>query len=209
MGLCAPRGFRAAGVDAGLTQGTGPDLGLVVSQQTSAAAGRFTAHPFASAPVRWSRDQLRSGMARAVLVHAGSANAATGPEGDADAAALAARCAAAIGCPAGEVLLCGTGAVGVRLALADAAEAADKATAALGRRGSGEVARAMTASGGVAREHAVAVAWSEGEVRIGGAAKASVPFAPAFDHPRDPGGPRPTGGLGRGPRTPGPPRPPW
>ncbi|HEY6590015.1 MAG TPA: bifunctional ornithine acetyltransferase/N-acetylglutamate synthase [Actinomycetota bacterium] len=184
-GLCAPRGFRAAGVDAGLTSGPGPDLGLVVSQQTSMAAGRFTTHPFASAPVRWSRAQLRGGMARAVLVHAGSANAATGPEGDADAAALAARCAAAIGCPAGEVLLCGTGAVGVRLALADAAEAADKATAALGRRGSGEVARAMTASGGVAREHAVAVAWSEGEVRIGGAAKASVPFAPAFEHPVD------------------------
>jgi glutamate N-acetyltransferase / amino-acid N-acetyltransferase len=187
-GLCAPRGFRAAGVDAGLTSGPGPDLGLVVSQQASVAAGRFTSHPFASAPVRWSRAQLRGGVARAVLVHAGSANAATGPEGDADAAALAARCAAAIGCPAGEVLLCGTGAVGVRLALADAAEAADKATAALGRRGSGEVAKAMTASGGVAREHAVAVAWSEGEVRIGGAAKASVPFAPAFEHPRSAGG---------------------
>jgi glutamate N-acetyltransferase / amino-acid N-acetyltransferase len=193
-GLCAPRGFRAAGVDAGLTGGPGPDLGLVVSQQTSMAAGRFTSHPFASAPVRWSRAQLRGGMARAVLVHAGGANAATGPEGDADAAALAARCAAAIGCPAGEVLLCGTGAVGVRLALADAAEAADKATAALGRRGSGEVAKAMTASGGVAREHAVAVAWSEGEVRIGGAAKASVPFAPAFEHPGPPD-PPPSGSM--------------
>ncbi|HEU4900573.1 MAG TPA: bifunctional ornithine acetyltransferase/N-acetylglutamate synthase, partial [Actinomycetota bacterium] len=192
-GLCAPRGFRAAAVDAGLVPGPGPDLGLVVSQQTSAAAGRFTAHPFASAPVRWSRAQLRSGMARAVLVHAGSANAATGPEGDADAAALAARCAAAIGCPPAEVLLCGTGSIGVRLAVADAAEAADKATAALGRRGSGEVAKAMTASGGVAREHAVAVAWSEGEVRIGGAAKASVPFAPAFEHPQED---RSTGGLG-------------
>ena len=188
-GLCAPRGFRASAVDAGLAAGPGPDLGLVVSQQTSVAAGRFTSHPFASAPVRWSRARLRSGMARAVLVHAGSANAATGPEGDADAAALAARCAAAIGCAADEVLLCGTGAIGVRLAVADAAEAADKATAALGRRGSGEVAKAMTASGGVAREHAVAVAWSEGEVRIGGAAKASVPFAPAFDHDRSTGGP--------------------
>src|SRR5215211_5227726 len=186
-GLCAPRGFRAAGVDAGLAAGPGPDLGLVVSQQTSVAAGRFTSHPFASAPVRWSRAQLRSGLARAVLVHAGSANAATGPEGDADAAALAARCGAAIGCPPAEVLLCGTGAVGVRLAVADAAEAADKAAAALGRRGSGEVAKALTASGGVAREHAVAVAWSEGEVRIGGAAKASVPFAPAFQHPADRG----------------------
>jgi glutamate N-acetyltransferase / amino-acid N-acetyltransferase len=188
-GLCAPRGFRAAAVDAGLAPGPGPDLGLVVSQQTSMAAGRFTAHPFASAPVRWSREQLRSGMARAVLIHAGAANAATGPDGDADAAALAERGGAAIGCPAGEVLVLGTGAVGVRLAVGDAAEAADKAAAALGRRGSAEVARAMTASGGVAREHAVAVAWSEGEVRIGGAAKASVPFAPAFAHPA--GGPDP------------------
>jgi glutamate N-acetyltransferase/amino-acid N-acetyltransferase len=182
-GLCAPRGFRAAAVDAGLAPGPGPDLGLVVSQQASVAAGRFTTHPFASAPVRWSRAQLRGGLARVVLVHAGSANAATGPEGDEDAAALAARCATAIGCQPSEVILLGTGAIGVRLAVGDAAEAADKAAAALGRRGSGEVAKAMTASGGVAREHAVAVAWSEGEVRIGGAARASVPFAPAFERP--------------------------
>ena len=185
-GVCAPRGFRAAGVDAGLTPGQGPDLGLIVSQQTSAAAGRFTVHPFASAPVRWSRERLLAGTARAVLVHAGSANAATGPDGDADAAALAARCAAAIGCPPGEVLLLGTGAVGIRLAVGDAAEAAEKAAAALGRRGSGEVAKALAASGGTAREHAVAVAWSEGEVRIGGVAKASVPFAPAFADPSGP-----------------------
>src|SRR6266545_3176613 len=145
-GVCAPRGFRAAGVDAGLTPGQGPDLALIVSQQTSAAAGRFTVHPFASAPVRWSRERLLADAARAVLVHAGSANAATGPDGEAD----------------------------------------EKAAAALGRRGSGEVAKAMAASGGTAREHAVAVAWSEGEVRIGGVAKASVPFAPAFADPTAP-----------------------
>jgi glutamate N-acetyltransferase / amino-acid N-acetyltransferase len=185
-GVCAPRGFRAAGVDAGLTPGPGPDLALIVSQQTSAAAGRFTVHPFASAPVRWSRERLLAGTARAVLVHAGSANAATGPDGDADAAALATRCAAAIGCPPTEVLLLGTGAIGTRLAVADAAEAAEKAAAALGRRGSGEAAKALAASGGTAREHAVAVAWSEGEVRIGGVAKASVPFAPAFADPTGP-----------------------
>jgi glutamate N-acetyltransferase/amino-acid N-acetyltransferase len=185
-GVCAPRGFRAVGVNAGLTPGPGPDLALVVSQQTSAAAGRFTVHPFASAPVRWSRERLAAGAARAVLVHAGSANAATGPDGEADAAALAARCAAAIGCPPTEVLLLGTGAIGTRLAVGDAAEAAEKAAAALGRRGSSEVAKALAASGGTAREHAVAVAWSEGEVRIGGVAKASVPFAPAFADPTAP-----------------------
>ncbi|HYT25112.1 MAG TPA: bifunctional ornithine acetyltransferase/N-acetylglutamate synthase, partial [Actinomycetota bacterium] len=179
-GVCAPRGFRAAGVDAGLVDGPGSDLGLVVSQQSAAAAGRFTGHRFASAPVRWSRLQVAAGAARAVLVHAGAANAATGTRGDADAAALAELCAAAVGCTATEVLLLGTGPIGRRLELEAAAEGAEKAVAALGRRGSTELARALAASGGVAREHAVAVAWSEGEVRIGGVAKASVPFAPSF-----------------------------
>ncbi|HEY2960329.1 MAG TPA: bifunctional ornithine acetyltransferase/N-acetylglutamate synthase [Actinomycetota bacterium] len=179
-GVCAPRGFRAAGVDAGLVAGPGPDLALVVSQQTSVAAGRFTSHRFPSAPVRWSRRRVQDGQARAVLAHAGIANAVTGRQGDADAAALADQCAAAIGCRPDEVLLLGTGQVGVRLPLAHAAEGAEKAVTALGRRGSGEVLRALGASGGVTRDQAVAVAWSEGEVRIGAAAKASPPFAPAF-----------------------------
>jgi glutamate N-acetyltransferase/amino-acid N-acetyltransferase len=179
-GVCAPRGFRAAGVDAGLVAGPGPDLALVASQQTSVAAGRFTSHRFPSAPVRWSRRRVQDGQARAVLAHAGIANAVTGRQGDADAATLAAQCAAAIGCRPDEVLLLGTGQVGLRLPLAHAAEGAEKAVTALGRRGSGEVLRALGASGGVTRDQAVAVAWSEGEVRIGAAAKASPPFAPAF-----------------------------
>src|SRR5919201_3954898 len=98
-GVCAPRGFRAAAADAGLAPDPGPDLALLASQHVSTAAGRFTDHPLASAPVRWSRGCLRAGgQARAVLAHAGCANAATGPAGDRDAADLAARCAAALGC---------------------------------------------------------------------------------------------------------------
>ena len=78
-GVCAPRGFRAAGVSAGLAPGPGPDLALLASQQTATAAGRFTTHRFASAPVRWTRARIAaSGQARTVLAHAGSANAATG-----------------------------------------------------------------------------------------------------------------------------------
>jgi glutamate N-acetyltransferase / amino-acid N-acetyltransferase len=179
-GVCAPRGFRAAGVDAGLVPGSGADLALLVSQQTSVVAARFTANRFPSAPVRWSRRQVSDGQARAVLAHAGVANAMTGPPGDDDAAALARQCATAIGCRPEEIVLLGTGQIGVRLPLAHAAEGAEKAVAALGRRGSGDVLRALGASGGVTRDQAVAVAWSEGEVRIGAAAKASPPFAPAF-----------------------------
>src|SRR5262245_42237258 len=179
-GVCAPRGFRAAGVDAGLTSGAGPDLALVVSQQPAVAAARLTANRFASAPVRWSRERLAGGRARAVLVHAGSANAATGPGGDADAAALAAACGDALGCPPEEVLLLGTGRLGDRLDLGAAGEGIGRAARPLPRRGSADVARALGAGGDPVREQAVAVAWAEGEVRIGAVAKASTPFAPSF-----------------------------
>jgi glutamate N-acetyltransferase/amino-acid N-acetyltransferase len=180
-GVCAPRGFRAAGVHAGLAPGPGPDLALLASQQTATAAGRFTSHRFRSAPVRWSSARIAAGgQARAVLAHAGSANAATGAQGDADAATLARLCAEAIGCAPEEVLLLATGQIGARPPLDHAAEGAEKVSAALGRRGSSDLARALAGSGGVAREHAVAVAWAEGEVRIGGVAKASSPFSPAF-----------------------------
>jgi glutamate N-acetyltransferase/amino-acid N-acetyltransferase len=180
-GVCAPRGFRAGGVNAGLAPGPGPDLALLASQQAATAAGRFTSHRFRSAPVRWTSARIAAtGQARAVLAHAGSANAATGPQGDADAAALARLCAEAIGCGPEEVLLLATGQIGTRPPLDHAAEGAEKVSAALGRRGSGDLARALAGSGGVAREHAVAVAWAEGEVRIGGVAKASAPFSPSF-----------------------------
>ncbi len=180
-GVCAPRGFRAAGVNAGLDSGPGPDLALLASQQVATAAGRFTSHRFPSAPVRWSSARIAaSGQARAVLAHAGSANAATGAQGDADASTLAHLCAEALGCGPEEVLLLATGQIGTRPPLGHAAEGAEKVSAALGRRGSNDLARALAGSGGVAREHAVAVAWAEGEVRIGGVAKASAPFSPSF-----------------------------
>jgi glutamate N-acetyltransferase/amino-acid N-acetyltransferase len=179
-GVCAPRGFRAAGVDAGLTGGEGPDLALLTSQQPAVAVARLTANRFASAPIRWSRERLAAGRAKAVVTHAGSANAATGPGGDADAASLASACGEALRCPAEEVLLLGTGRLGVRLDLDAATDGVVRAAGMLSRRGSAEVGRAFGAGGGPVREQAVAVAWAEGEVRIGAVAKASSPFAPLF-----------------------------
>ena len=55
------------------------------------------------------------GTARAVVVTAGSANAATGPAGDADQAEIARLLAAAAGCAPEETLLASTGLIGTRL----------------------------------------------------------------------------------------------
>jgi len=179
-GVCAPRGFRAAGVDAGLSPADEPDLALVASQHTAVAAGRLTSHRFASAPVRWTRERVKAGAARAVVVHAGVANAATGPAGLLDTAALAAATAEALSCRQAEVLVLGTGRVGPSLDVPAATEGVTRAAATLSRRGSADAGRALAAGGAVLCERAAAVAWTEGELRIGGIAKASAPFAPSF-----------------------------
>ena len=67
-GVTAPRGFRAAGVAAGIKE-EGLDLALVVADGPCAAAGVFTLSRTVAAPVLVAREQLAAGQARAVLVN--------------------------------------------------------------------------------------------------------------------------------------------
>jgi glutamate N-acetyltransferase / amino-acid N-acetyltransferase len=118
-----PRGFRVAGVACGLktarTRGPRPlDLALITCDQRVPAAGVFTTNQFAAAPVQLCREHLQRsmGLARAVLVNSGCANAATGDDGMRRARAVAAAVAAQVGCRPEEVLVGSTGVIGRTLA---------------------------------------------------------------------------------------------
>ncbi len=130
-----PGGFSAAGATAGIKAAGGQDLALVVADGGPVpAAAVFTPNRFAAAPVRLSRANLRAtgggdltaGYARAVIATSGSANAATGPTGDADQAAIGEAVAAALGADASQVLHLSTGVIGTRLPV-------DMVTAAVAR----------------------------------------------------------------------------
>ncbi|MCP2168184.1 bifunctional glutamate N-acetyltransferase/amino-acid acetyltransferase ArgJ [Goodfellowiella coeruleoviolacea] len=115
-GVTAPRGFRAAGIAAGIKPSGAPDLTLVVNdgpEQT--AAGVFTTNKVKAAPVLWSQQVLRQRRLRAVLLNSGGANACTGPEGFQDTHASAERVASILGVGAVEVAVCSTGLIGERL----------------------------------------------------------------------------------------------
>jgi glutamate N-acetyltransferase / amino-acid N-acetyltransferase len=82
MSVTAPKGFRAAGVAAGLKNSGGLDVALVVNDGPDAiAAGVFTGNRVKAAPVLWSQEVLRSGILRAVVLNSGGANACTGRAG--------------------------------------------------------------------------------------------------------------------------------
>lgn len=135
-----PAGFLAAGTTAGIKASGRQDFALIAAAGGAVpAAAVFTPNRFAAAPVRLSRANLQAtgrtaaacGYARAIVATSGSANAATGPGGDADQAAIGQAVASALGCDPDQVLHLATGVIGVRLPL-------DTVTAEVARVAGGE-----------------------------------------------------------------------
>ncbi len=82
MSVTTPRGFRAAGVTAGLKASGRPDVALVVNDGPDRhAAAVFTSNRVEAAPVTWSRQVVADGEATAVVLNSGGANACTGAPG--------------------------------------------------------------------------------------------------------------------------------
>jgi glutamate N-acetyltransferase/amino-acid N-acetyltransferase len=145
VSVTAPRGFRAAGVRAGLrAHGERPDLALVVNDGPSqVAAGVFTRNQVQAAPVLWSRQVLLQQSLRAVVLNSGGANACTGPDGFADTHHTAEKVADVLGCGAIEVAVCSTGLIGERLPIANLLAGVDDAAGALAVDGGTDAATAV------------------------------------------------------------------
>jgi glutamate N-acetyltransferase/amino-acid N-acetyltransferase len=83
--LFSPAGFRGAAVHAGLKSRQKPDLGLLVCDTLSSAAGAFTTNRVVSPAVMVGQAHIASGKLRGVVVNSGNANACTGKQGLRDA----------------------------------------------------------------------------------------------------------------------------
>src|SRR5665647_1800557 len=103
MTVTHPRGFVAAGITAGLKASGKKDVALVVNEgPTFVAAGVFTTNRVVAAPVVWSRQVVADGVASAVVLNAGGANACTGPAGFVDTHRTAQRVGALLGVSPGD-----------------------------------------------------------------------------------------------------------
>ncbi len=112
-----PRGFKCAGISAGIKAGGVKDMALIYSETPASAAGVFTTNKVCAAPVKVCRAHLEHGMARAIVMNSGIANACTGAEGIVTAKEMAAKAAGLIGCAPQEVFVCSTGKIGPQLPL--------------------------------------------------------------------------------------------
>lgn len=108
----AIRGVRMATAAAGIKYKNRTDVLLMVFDQPAAVAGVFTRSKCPSAPVDFCRANLPHGVARAVVVNSGNANAFTGLKGKAATALTAKSASEAVGCGENEVYLASTGVIG-------------------------------------------------------------------------------------------------
>jgi glutamate N-acetyltransferase / amino-acid N-acetyltransferase len=186
LSVTAPQGFRAAGVKAGLKSTDDPDVAVVLNDGPSrAVAAVFTSNRVQAAPVLWTREVVRGGRVRAVVLNSGGANACTGPLGFQDTHATAEHLAAALGgddAGAGEIAVCSTGLIGERLPMDKILSGVDAGVTAASRAGGLAAADAIRTTDTV-----VKIAFRRGAGRggaggytIGGMAKGAGMLAPAL-----------------------------
>ena len=106
------KGFKTAGVAAGLKKNGGRDLGLIYSEVPATVAGVFTKNMVQAAPVLLDRERIKSGVCQAVIVNSGNANCCTGEQGMRDAVSMAGFAASSLGIPEDLVLVASTGVIG-------------------------------------------------------------------------------------------------
>ncbi|WP_407318140.1 bifunctional glutamate N-acetyltransferase/amino-acid acetyltransferase ArgJ [Isoptericola halotolerans] len=183
MSVTAAQGFRAAGITAGLKASQKPDLALVVNDGPEhTAAAVFTSNRVVGAPVLWSRQAVKDGAARAVVLNSGGANVCTGPGGFQDAHATAEKVADALGIGAIDVLVASTGLIGVRLAADKLLAGVPVAVGALsGDDAAGQAAATAVMTTDTVPKTAVrTVETPAGTYTVGGMAKGAGMLAPAL-----------------------------
>ncbi|KAK7345666.1 hypothetical protein VNO77_16274 [Canavalia gladiata] len=176
-GVTVAEGFKASGIYGGLRAvGEKPDLALVTCDVDAISAGSFTTNVVAAAPVLYCKRTLDiSNTARAVLINAGQANAATGEAGYQDVIECVESLAKLLKMKPEEVLVESTGVIGQRIkkgpllnslpilvnSLSSSVEGADSA------------AVAITTTDLVSKSVAIESLVGGTKVRVGGMAKGS------------------------------------
>ncbi|MCG2620302.1 bifunctional glutamate N-acetyltransferase/amino-acid acetyltransferase ArgJ [Arthrobacter sp. I2-34] len=177
MSVTTPKGFRAAGITAGLKASGKPDMALVVNDgPAKAAAAVFTSNRVAAAPVLWSRQVVSDTRVDAVILNSGGANACTGAEGFQNTHATAEKTAEVLGISAGDVVVCSTGLIGEQLPMDKILPGVEAAAAALAGDGGAAAASAIMTTDTVSKQ----AGFSGPGYSIGGMAKGAGMLAPGL-----------------------------
>ena len=176
-GVCAPKGYKAAGVHCGIRKNQSKkDLALIVSETRAAAAAVYTCNLVKSAPIKVTKANLSDGYAQAVICNSGIANTCRA-EGVEMAQRMCELVEQAAGVPAGDVIVGSTGVIGAPLPIECIEAGMPALVSALGDHSADAEAAIMTTDT-VPKEFAVEFEADGMVCRMGGIAKGSCMIHP-------------------------------
>jgi len=190
-GVVAPKGFLASGVfcdikrlgtGKGSNKGQKRDLALLVSEAPATVAGMFTTNQICAAPVKVCAARLKSGVAQAIVVNSGNANACTGKQGKKDALAMTALTAKQLHMSEGSVFVASTGRIGVTMPMGNVRAGIVAAERLLNREhaSADHAAEAIMTSDTRPKQIAIEFKLGGRTVRIGGMCKGAGMIQPGM-----------------------------
>lgn len=172
-GVTAPKGFKAAGVACGIKKNNRKDLAIVCSEDTAVASGVFTTNVVKGHSLQVSMEHIKNGVARAIIINSGNANACVGEAGYKDAKDITGLTAELLNCDTGDILVNSTGVIGHRLNMPAVRSGIRSAVNILSPDGSLEAEEAIMTTDLMPKEIAVEIEIQGETIRIGGIAKGS------------------------------------
>ena len=177
MSVTAAPGFVAAGCHAGIKRSK-PDMALIATDDLKpvTAVAVFTRNKFVAPPVVLDHARLAAsgGKAAAIIVNSGNANAGTGAAGLADAEAMSAAAADALGIDKRHVLVSSTGIIGTPLPMELILKATPKLAKRLSAEGGHDAAKGILTTDHVPKEAVI----RGSTFTLGGMAKGCGMIAP-------------------------------
>lgn len=171
--VTSPRGFTAAAVAAEIKYTGRTDLTVICSKVPAKATAVYTQNKFKGAPLQVTEENLADGMAQAIVVNSGIANAGMGAEGKRQARQMADWTAEALHVAKNDVVVASTGVIGMSLPMDRVKAGIDKVAGALYADGGHAAARAIMTTDTQPKEMAVQLRIDGKVVTIGAMAKGS------------------------------------
>ena len=172
-GVCAAKGFQAAGVHCGIRKNRSKkDLALIYSQTECAVACTYTQNKVFGAPITVTRKHVANGKAKAIICNSGNANTCNA-NGVEIAEKTCARAAEALGISAEDVVVASTGVIGQPLSIDPIAAGLPVLASQLSVQGSTDACEGIMTTDTYPKECAYAFSLEGVECHIGAIAKGS------------------------------------
>ncbi|MBR1591730.1 MAG: bifunctional ornithine acetyltransferase/N-acetylglutamate synthase [Ruminococcus sp.] len=177
-GICAAEGFRANGIQCGLTHEGASlttkknDLALIAADDECTAAAVYTTNKVKGAPIAVTKQHIRNGRARAVIVNSVNANTCN-PDGIEKAEAMCRLAAKALEIDEDDVIVASTGVIGQVLPIEPIAKGMPELAAGLDYNGNSRAMEAIMTTDTMPKEVAVEFELGGKVCKMGGMLKGS------------------------------------